>query len=168
MTANSCRVQARGFRGRGGLARLARGDTVGTTVWGRTSEHIRKLSLIYAISANHREPSIDTDAARWSIDFAMRQTRRMLFMAQDHVAANPFHAECLKLMQKLRDAPNQTLPHSVLLKRMKTDSLSFLRMVETLVAQGDIMPVTQTTTGRTSRAYKLVDATAGEGGERSG
>ncbi len=145
-----------------------KGDTVGTTVWGRTSEHIRKLSLIYAISANHREPSIDTDAARWSIDFAMHQTRRMLFMAQDHVAANPFHAECLKLMQKLRDAPNHTLPHSVLLKRMKTDSLSFLRMVETLVAQGDIMPVTQTTTGRTSRAYKLVDATAGEGGERSG
>ncbi|MEZ6064174.1 MAG: hypothetical protein R3B90_00355 [Planctomycetaceae bacterium] len=55
----------------------------------------------------------------------MRQTRRMLFMAAGHVAANPFHAECLKAKQKLRDAPDKTLAHSVLLKRMKMDALSF-------------------------------------------
>ncbi len=133
-----------------------RSDPVGTTVWGRTSEHIRKLSLIYAISANHREPSIDADAARWSIDFAMHQTRRMLFMAQDHVAANPFHAECLKLLQKLRDAPDQTLSHSVLLKRMKLDAQTFQKVIETLRQQNDIDNVTLKTATKTGNAYQLV------------
>ncbi len=140
------------------LAEL-RGDPVGTTVWGRTSEHIRKLSLIYAISGNHREPVIDAHAARWATEFMMHQTRRMLFMAQGHVAANPFHAECLKAKQKLREAPDHTLPHSVLLKRMKADAQSFQKMMDTLIEQGDVTPVNQATAGRPSRAYQLIEAT---------
>ena len=135
----------------------SRGDPVGTTVWGRTSEHIRKLALIYAISANHREPSIDTSAARWATKFMMHQTKRMLFMAQGHVAANPFHAECLKVKQKIRDAPGRTLAHSVLLKRMKLDGLTFQRIMETLIEQGDIVPLDLKTAGRQSRAYKLTE-----------
>ncbi len=136
----------------------SRGDPVGTTVWGRTSEHIRKLALIYAISANHREPSIDTSAASWATRFMMHQTRRMLCMAQGHVAANPFHAECLKAKQKLRDAPDKTLAHSVLLKRMKMDALSFQRMMETLIDQGDVLPINKPTAGRPFRGYQLIDA----------
>lgn len=136
----------------------SRGDPVGTTVWGRTSEHIRKLALIYAISVNHREPSIDASAACWATEFMMRQTRRMLFMAQGHVAANPFHGECLKAKQKLRDAPDRTLAHSVLLKRMKMDALSFQRMMETLIDQGDVSPISQATAGRPQRGYQLVES----------
>jgi len=33
-------------------------DAVGTTVWGRVSEHTRKLALLYAISENHRTPKL--------------------------------------------------------------------------------------------------------------
>lgn len=135
----------------------SRGDPVGTTVWGRTSEHIRKLALIYAISVNHREPSIDTSAARWATRFMLHQTRRMLFMAQGHVAANPFHAECLKAKQKLREAPDGTLPHSVLLKRMKLDGQSFQKLMDTLIEQGDVILVNQATAGRPSRAYQLIE-----------
>ena len=36
----------------------ARGDAVGTTVWGRVNEHTRKLALVYAVSEDHREPCI--------------------------------------------------------------------------------------------------------------
>jgi hypothetical protein len=32
------------------------GDPVGTTVWGRVSEHVRKLALRYAVSENHTQP----------------------------------------------------------------------------------------------------------------
>ena len=82
----------------------ARGDPVGTTVWGRVPEQARKLALLYAISANHESPQIDVDAARWATEFILHQTRRMLFMAHSHVAENPFHAECLKLLRRLREA----------------------------------------------------------------
>ena len=133
-----------------------KGDAVGTTVWGRVSEQARKLSLLYAVSENHRQPLIGLDAARWAVRFVMHQTRRMLFMADSHVAENPFHAECLKLMQKLREAPDRTLLHSRLLKRMKVDAQSFQKIVQTLVQQGDIGIVTTKTAGRPGVAYRLL------------
>ncbi|MGD8453628.1 MAG: hypothetical protein PVJ57_17580 [Phycisphaerae bacterium] len=134
------------------------GDPVGTTVWGRVSEQTRKLALLHAVSADHHAPCIDVEAVRWASQFVLHQTRRMLFMASSHVADNPFHAECLKLLEKLRDAPGQELPHSVLLKRMKTDAKTFGTLVETLAQQGDIEVVTAPTPGRNMRAYRLAGA----------
>lgn len=133
-----------------------RGDAVGTTVWGRTNEHIRKLALLYAISTNHREPSIDASAACWATEFATHQTRRMLFMAQSHVAENPFHAECLKVLKKLRDAPDHMIVHSVLLKRMKLDAQTFVKVIETLRQRNDIEIVSVKTATKTGNAYRLM------------
>ncbi|MCG3138810.1 MAG: hypothetical protein HJJLKODD_02679 [Phycisphaerae bacterium] len=143
----------------------AAADEVGTTVWGRVSEQIRKLALIYAVSENHAEPLIHEAAVTWARQFVMHQTRRMLFMAQGHVADNPFHAECLKFLKKLADAPDQMLPHSKLLKRMKVDLQAFQKIVETLLQQGDIEPVAVATTGRTGTWYRLINIvnTGGEG-----
>lgn len=151
-----------------------RSDSVGTTVWGRVSEQVRKLALLYAISENHRSPRISLAAVEWASAFVMHQTRRMLFMAASHVAENPFHAECLKALEKLRSAPGGELPHSVLLKRMKMDTKAFAALIDTLCQQGDVEVVTAPTPGRTMRAYRLVEAAgavkeAGEtsvGGER--
>lgn len=141
----------------------ARGDPVGTTVWGRVPEQIRKLALLYAVSANYQSPRIDVAAVRWATDFMLLQTRRMLFMAHNHVAENPFHAECLKLVRKLREAPQHQLAHSVLLKRMKIDAKTFQELVTTLEQQGDVLTVMQTTSGRPQRAYRLLGETSGEG-----
>jgi hypothetical protein len=131
-------------------------DSVSTTVWGRVNEQARKLALLYAISENHINPIIGTDAANWSTRFIMHQTRRMLFMAGSHVAENPYHADCLRLIRKLQAAPDRTLPHSVLLKRMKMNAKAFQEMIATLEQQGDIVAVTGSTQGRTSRGYRLV------------
>jgi hypothetical protein len=133
----------------------AANDSVGTTVWGRVSEQVRKLSLLYAISENHRTPIVTESAARWASKFMLHQTRRMLYMASRHVADNPFEAECLKLMTKLREAPGQQLPHSVLLKRMKIESKRFIEIVSTLQQRRDLETVDVQTAGRTGAAYHL-------------
>ena len=144
-------------------------DSVGTTVWGRASEQVRKLALLYAVSQNHLSPRIGQAAVAWASRFVMHQTRRMLFMAFSHVAENPFHAECLKLMQKLRDAPGQEMTHSVLLKRMKIDAKSFRDLVSTLVQRGDVEVRPMTTTGRTGFVYRLLgEGKKGEESERRG
>ncbi len=136
----------------------AGGDSVGTTVWGRVSEHAFKLALLYAVSENHKNPEIGKAAAEWASLFVIYQTRRMLFMAKSHVADNPFHAECLKFLQKLRNAPGSELAHSVLLKRMKTDSRRFLSLVETLEQQGTItVHATGSASGPARRFYRLRD-----------
>lgn len=140
----------------------ARGDPVGTTVWGRVPEQIRKLALLHAVSVSHLTPRIDVAAVRWATDFMLHQTRRMLFMAHNHVAENPFHAECLKLLRKLREAPDRQLAHSVLLKRMKTDAKTFQELVTTLEQQGDVLTVIQATAGRPQRHYRLLGETSGE------
>ena len=65
-------------------------DVVGTTVWSRVSEQIRKLALIYAVSENHQSPRISRTAVEWASNFVMHQTRRMLFKAGAHVADGQF------------------------------------------------------------------------------
>ena len=62
----------------------------------------------------------------------------MLYMAQAHVADNAFHAACLKVLRKLREAPDHCLSHSVLLKRMKLDAKSFRDVMGTLTERGEI------------------------------
>jgi hypothetical protein len=79
----------------------------------------------------------------------------MLFMAAEHVAENPFHAECLKLLKKLHEAPNRELPHSVLLKRMKMAARTFQDLIETLRQRGDISLQPLNTGGRSGLAYRL-------------
>jgi hypothetical protein len=112
---------------------------------------------VHAISADRLCPRIDEAAARWASRFVMHHTRRMLFMARGHVADNPFHAECLKLMEKLRAAPAAQLPHSVLLKRMKTNAKGFRDLIETLLQRGDVVIREVTTSGRTGFVYRLAE-----------
>jgi len=130
-------------------------DPVGTTVWGRVSEQTRKLALLYAISEDHQRPQIGADAVSWASRLVVHQTQRMLAMAEGHVAENPFHAECLKVIQKLSDAPDHELPHSVLLKRMKIKAKDFREMIETLVQRGDIEVDTTPRAGSAVIVYRL-------------
>jgi hypothetical protein len=134
----------------------AAGDSVSTTVWGRTSEQTRKLALLYAVSENYEMPQIGLTAVQWASRFIMHHTRRMLFMARGHVADNPFHAECLKAIEKLRDAPGHELRHQVLLKRMKMSAKDFRDLIQTLITQGDVGESLVTTGGRTGVVYRLL------------
>ncbi|HNO80369.1 MAG TPA: DUF3987 domain-containing protein, partial [Phycisphaerae bacterium] len=133
----------------------ARNDEVARVAWSRTHENAKKLALIYACSVRYEDPVIDRKAIQWASAFAMHQTRRQLFLAANYVAENPFHAECLKLTRKLREAPGQELPHSVLLKRMKMKTKDFKELIETLVQRGDVLPISVATDGRHGQTYRL-------------
>lgn len=138
-------------------------DAVGTTVWGRVSEQTRKLALLHAVSQNARAPEIGRDAVEWAVRFVMHQTRRMLFMANNHVAENPFHAECLNALRKLREAQGHQLAHSVLLKRMKMDAKGFAELITTLEQQGDVETIVVARAGTPHRAYRLRGESCGAG-----
>jgi len=99
---------------------------------------------------------ISREAVEWAWAIVEHQTRQMLFQAGCFVAENPFHAECLKFLKKLREAPGREMEHSKLLKRMKTDAQSFHKIVETLQQQDDIELLPVRTPGRTGIVYRLV------------
>ncbi|HHK40933.1 MAG TPA: DUF3987 domain-containing protein [Planctomycetaceae bacterium] len=130
-------------------------DEVAQAAWSRTCENAKKLALIYACSENHIEPVIRLPAVEWATSLAMHQTRRQLYLAATYVAENPFHADCLKLLRKLREAPERTLPHSVLLKRMKMKAKDFRDLIETLVQRGEVRIVTTPRAGSPTVEYVL-------------
>jgi len=131
------------------------GDPVGTTVWGRVSEQTRKLALLHAVSADHHAPRIDAAAVRWASRFVLHQTRRMLYMASGHVAENPFHAECLRLVRKLRESPDRQMARNKLMRLMHCKAADFDQIVGTLLQQGDIVPVDIPTKTKTAQGYRL-------------
>ena len=132
-------------------------DTVGTTVWGRVSEHIRKLALVYAISENHLAPVVEAEAVGWARALVMHQTRRMLFQCAGHVADNPFHALCLRAIEKIREVPSGEISHSRLLKKMQMEAREFMALMTTLEQQGEVVVRTQSHegSGRPGRFYAL-------------
>jgi hypothetical protein len=142
----------------------ARNDEVSRVAWSRTHENAKKLALLYACSENHEDPAISLPAVEWAQAFAMHQTRRQLFLASSYVAENPFHAECLKVVRKLRESPERQLQHQVLLKRMKMKTKDFKELIETLIQRGDLLAMPIQTAGRTGLIYRLAETVKeGEG-----
>lgn len=131
-------------------------DEVGRTAWSRTCEHATKLALIYACSENHKAPKMTIEAVRWASDFAMHQTRRQLFLAGVHVADNPFHAECLKVMKILRERTDQTMARRELMRAMRCKAADFDQVIGTLAQWGEVEPVSIPSATKTAMGYRLI------------
>ncbi len=131
-------------------------DEVARTAWSRTCEHATKLALIYAVSEKHEQPVIRLPAVEWATEFAMHQTRRQLFLAGVHVADNPFHADCLKLIKKLRESPVHQMQRRELMRAMHWKAKDFDAVVQTLQQQGDLMAVEIATATRPAQGYQLI------------
>jgi hypothetical protein len=130
-------------------------DEVGRTAWSRTCENASKLAMLYACSENHENPIITLPAVEWATAFAMHQTRRQLFLAQSYVAENPFHAECLKVVRKLREMDGQQMQRQHLLRFMRCKAADFDQIIATLMQQGEIMSVDIPTKTKTAHGYGL-------------
>ncbi|MGD9791123.1 MAG: bifunctional DNA primase/polymerase [Phycisphaerales bacterium] len=141
-------------------------DPIATAVWARVHEMACKLSLIYAVSQNHRNPVIMLEAARWACQLAEHQARRMLFMAGDHAAESVFDAKLQAIVRCLRQSPNGAMGHSALLKKSRVTATFFRELIDTLDQRGDILVESADTSGRPRVTYHLVEA--GNEGEGSG
>jgi hypothetical protein len=132
----------------------AANDEIGKAAWSRTCENAKKLALLYACSENHEDPIIGLPAVEWATAFAMHQTRRQLYLAATYVAENPFHAECLKLLRKLKDVGGQ-MARRQLMRAMRCKAADFDQIVSTLMQQGDIVAVDIPTKTRPAQGYQL-------------
>ncbi|TWU62287.1 bifunctional DNA primase/polymerase [Crateriforma conspicua] len=134
------------------------GDEVARAAWSRTCEHAKKLALIYAVSQNHMQPRISLRAVRWASEFSLHQTRRQLYLASVHVAENPFHKECLKFKKRLSEREGHVMPRRELMRSMTLKANDFDQVVQTLIQQEEIEPVTITTKTKPAGGYRLIGA----------
>lgn len=116
-----------------------RDDPTAMAIWARAYEKARKLALIYAVSASHEHPRIEAPAARWAGELVDHQTRRMLFMAAQHVAEGEFDAKCKRMIEVLtgweRNHGAKWMPHWYLARRLKWSDREIDEVREALVGQ---------------------------------
>jgi len=134
-------------------------DAVGTSVWGRVSEQIRKLSLIYAVSVNHTNPSIDHHAVNWASRLIMHQTRRMLFMAGNHVSETEFEQRCKRVMEHLQSWSEkhgeQWVTYRDLSRKFRWSRREHEEIRNSLLDQEHVEVQMVTTAGRPRLCYRL-------------
>ena len=98
-------------------------DPAGMAIWARAYEKARKLALVYAVSENALKPRISEAAVQWAWRFVDYQTRRMLFMAGQHVAEGEFDARCKRMIEVLTSWRQRRgdawMPHWELSRRLK-------------------------------------------------
>jgi len=98
-------------------------DPAAMAIWARACEKARKLALVHAVSADHLQPRIDERAVQWAWRFVDYQTRRMLFMAGQHVAEGEFDAKCKRMLEVLTSWRQRRgdawMPHWELSRRLK-------------------------------------------------
>lgn len=135
-------------------AATRRGNRVEAILWTRACENATRLALNYAVSRDRFAPLIDHEVATWAVRFVEHLVRRMLFLASTHVAENPFHAECLKLLRKLREAGGQ-MARRELMRLMHCKAADFDQIIGTLVQQGDIQLVEVPTRTKPALGYRL-------------
>lgn len=129
-----------------------RTDAIGTTVWGRANEHVRKLALLYAASECRTDPCVSREGVLWAKTVVFHQVCRMLSVSAGYVAANPFHGLCLKAKRFLRE---KGLSHSALMRKMKVPAKTLQEVVATLAAQGDLQIKDSLTKGRPMKIYSI-------------
>jgi hypothetical protein len=99
-------------------ADAVQGNKVVVGVWGRAAEKAAKLSLLYAASANHEQPLIDLSAAAWACEMARRQTRRLLELADEHVADGKFDDRQKRVLRLIAQAGGR-LEHRALARKTR-------------------------------------------------
>lgn len=120
-----------------------RDDDGAMAVWARAEESAARLALIYACSRDGPSPIIDEEAARWGRDLANHLTRRILFLADNHVAENDFEGHQLRVIRFLRAETEAGRPW--VKKAKMTQRLRSLKpadrdaVVRTLIDRGEIV-----------------------------
>ncbi len=148
-----------------------RNDSVAMAIWARAYEKARRLALIYACSANHLDPQITTDAARWACAFVEHQTRRMLFMAGCHASESDFDAKrkrMLDVLIKWRDQHgDRGMPFWMINRKLPWTTREHEEVRDTLIAQRLIELQVNHTGGRPATVYRLAPSGAGSPEERA-
>jgi hypothetical protein len=122
-------------------AQFALGEPLGT-LWTRTTEKARKLALLYACSRQADAPLVDEAAASWACTLSRYLTRRLIYLASQWVAENPFDARRKRVLRLIAAAGEQGLSRSELYAKTRAlTTRERAEVLEALLLCGDIREV---------------------------
>ena len=115
------------------------GDEAAKSVWGRSAELVGKLSLLYAISANERNPVITAEGFAWAWRLVKSLQLRMLDMVRDYAAVNELDEKVLAAMRSINKAGKEGIMRTQLARRLHVSKDEMDRIEATLEDRGLII-----------------------------
>lgn len=133
-------------------------DPAAMAIWARSYEKTRRLALIYACSADRREPVIGLEATEWAGAFIEHQTRRMLYMTQAHASEGEFDTRRRRLLDLLegwrRQHGDDWMPFWRINRKLPWSLRDHEELRETLLQQRLIEFQVTSTRGRPGAVYR--------------
>ena len=129
------------------------GEPLGS-LWTRVTEKATKLGLIYACSRDRKDWRIDKQAASWACELSTYLTRRLIYLASQWVAENPFDARRKRVLRLITDAGEQGLTGSQLYRKTRhLTKRERSEILETLLLCGDVIENKEATGGPPRARY---------------
>jgi hypothetical protein len=133
----------------------AEGDEARTSIWARAEEKACRMALIYACSKDRENPVIDADAARWACELSEYMTRRLQYLAYEHVAMSDFDARQKALLRIARRYGNQITRTQLCRATQHLTMREREDVINNLLATGQLKEVKQPTGGRPGKIYQI-------------
>ena len=137
------------------------GEPLGT-LWTRATEKARKLALILACSRDAQDWRVDEAAARWACDVSRYLTQRLVYLASQWVAENPFDAKRKRVLRMIVEAGEPGLSRSaVYAKTRALTTRERAELLEALQLCGDVIEVKEMTAGAPRVRYVAAEFHSG-------
>ncbi|OQA76625.1 MAG: hypothetical protein BWY31_04632 [Lentisphaerae bacterium ADurb.Bin242] len=114
-----------------------RKEAVPMAFWGRAFEKVCKLSMLYAISENVKNPFISVAGIRWAESFVDFLTAQMLYMVDAYSFENAFDEKSRKVLRYIVEA-GKPIAHAALLKKSHESAETLKQIIDTLMENGSI------------------------------
>lgn len=112
-------------------------NEIGTALWGRAYEKVRKLAMVYALSENPYEPHFSEAGATWAYDIVSWSVRRLLHKASLFMFTTAFEEVAVRIRRALATAGG-TLQHKQALRASRVDSATFMKIMDTMLETGEV------------------------------
>ena len=130
-------------------------DAAAQALWARTEEKACRLALIYACSANPKQPLIDRAAAEWACGLSEYLTRRMLFAASQWVSDGAFDAKQKKVLRILHEAGGSVTKSELYNRTRAWTKNERTEVLENMALTRQLVEKTEETGGRPKLLYAL-------------
>ena len=109
-------------------------------LWAREAEKVSKFALVRAVSQSATAPVIMEEDVAWAHKLVFHATRRMLFMAGLYAYDSEFDRQMKRVMQRVV-TKGGSLPYRNILRFVRMEKDELKRVLETLIARGDLRVV---------------------------
>lgn len=143
-----------------GNMKLARGirdgksaTLIGTALWGRAYEKVRKLAMVYALSENPYQPQLSKEGATWAYEIVGWSVRRLLHKASLFMFSTGFEEIAVRIRRALATAGG-TLQRRDALRASRVDSATFGKVMDTMLETGEVIQEVRSSATKSATVYR--------------